>query len=184
MIASSRTTAGARSANGNSPGTRGACRLVAGTPSSGAARDTAPASIAQPEHTGTIGHATTPRPGTARTWDGEQPWLGHGPPIPGATMRDVLAVIDRVSDLCGPESNPRALPIVDFPSAEAALTAASQRVAQALWENRQDAPHAGGSVDAIDLLLELTEIQGRLREASLAQRIAAFASVHDALGRL
>src|SRR5215831_12566612 len=101
MIASSRTTAGARFA----------CRVVAGTPGSGAARDTAPASIAQPERTGTIGHAATPRPDTA--WDGEQPWLGHGPPIPGANMRDVLAVLDRVSDLCGPEGNPRALPIVD-----------------------------------------------------------------------
>jgi DNA-binding CsgD family transcriptional regulator len=99
-------------------------------------------------------------------------------------MCDVLAVIDRVSDLCGPEANPWALPIVDFPSAEAALTAASERVAQALGEDRQDAPHAGGSVDAIDILLELKEIQGRLREASLAQRIAALASVHDALGRL
>ena len=126
MIASSRTTVGPRSANGNSPGTRGACRLVAGTPGSGAACDTAPVSIAQPERTGTIGPAATPRPDTA--WDGEQPWLGHGPPVPGANMRDVLAVLDRVSDVCGPEGNPRALPIVDFPSAEATLTAASQRV--------------------------------------------------------
>src|SRR5215472_3941703 len=182
MIASSRTTAGARSANGNSHGTRGACQLVAGTPGSGAARDTAPASITQPERTGTIGHAATPRPDTA--WDGEQPWLGHGPPIPGVTMRDVLAVLDRVSDLCGPEGNPRALPIVDFPSAEATLTAASQRVTQALWEDRQDAPLAWGSAGMIDLLLELKETQGRLREARLAQRIAAFASVQDALGRL
>ena len=149
-------TGGCAATNSNRPGTRGARRLVARTLS----------------------------PDTARTRDGEQPWLGRGPRISSATMGDVLAAIDRVSDLCGPEANPRALPIVDFPSAEAALTAASQRVAQALWENRQDAPHAGGSVDAIDLLLELKEIQGRLREASLAQRIAAFASVHDALGRL
>ena len=68
-------------------------------------------------------------------------------------MRDVLAVIDRVSDLCGPEGNPQALPMVDFPSAEAALTTASQRVTQALWEDRQDAPLARGSADMIDLLL-------------------------------
>jgi len=99
-------------------------------------------------------------------------------------MRDVLAVIDRVSDLCGPESNPRALPIVDFPSADAALTTAAQRVTQALWEDRQDAPLACGSPDMIDLLLELKETQGRLREARLAQRVAAVAGVHDALGRL
>jgi hypothetical protein len=166
MIASSRTTAGARSANGNSHGTRGACRLVAGTPGPGAARDTAPASITQPERTGTIEHAATPRPDTA--WDGEQPWLGHGPPIPGANMRDVLAVLDRMNDLCGPEGNPRALPIVDFPSAEATLTAASQRVTRALWEDRQDAPLACGSAGMIGLLLELKETQGRLREARLA----------------
>jgi len=182
MIASSRTTVGPRSANGNSPGTRGACRLVAGTPGSRAARDTPPASITQPERTGTIGHAATPRPDTA--WDGEQPWLGHGPPIPGANMRDVLAVLDRVSDVCGPEGNPRALPIVDFPSAEATLTAASQRVTQALWEDRQDAPIACGSAGMIGLLLELKETQGRLREARLAQRVSALAGVHDALGRL
>jgi DNA-binding CsgD family transcriptional regulator len=184
MITNPRTTAGARSANsanaeywiaapapstasgigvgtgatanGNPPCTRSARLLVAMTSSSGA----------------------------ARTWDGEQPWLGHGPQIPSATMRDVLAVIDRVSDLCGPAGNPRALPIVDFPSAEAALTAASQRVTQALWGDRQDAQHASGSVDVIDLLLELKETVGRLREARLAQRIAALASVHDALGRL
>ena len=182
MIASSRTTAGARSANGNSHGTRGACRLVAGTPGPGAARDTAPAGITQPERTGTIGPATTPRPDTP--WGGEQPWLGHGPPIPGVTMRDVLAVLDRVSDLCGPEGDPRALPIVDFPSAEATLTAASQRVTQALWEDRQDAPIACGSAGMIGLLLELKETQGRLREARLAQRVSALAGVHDALGRL
>ena len=99
-------------------------------------------------------------------------------------MRDLLAVLDRVSDLCGPQGHPRALPIVDFPSAEATLTAASQRVTQALWEERQDAPRAWGSAGLIDLLLQLKETQGRLREARLAQRIAAFASVQEALGRL
>jgi LuxR family transcriptional regulator, regulator of acetate metabolism len=141
-------------------------------------------SIAQPEHGDTIGPAVRPRSETARTGDGEQPWLGHGPRIPGASTRDVLAVTGRVSDLCGPQGTPRALPIVDFPSAEAALAAASQRVTQALREDRQDAPPAPGSAGMIDLLLELKETQGRLREARLAQRVAAFASVHDALGRL
>ena len=183
MIANSRTAADARSANGNSPGAGSACRLVARTRSSGAARNTASPGIAQPEHADTIGQAVMPRSETARTWDGEQPWLGHGPPIPSANMREVLAVIDRVSDLCGPQGNPRALPIVDFPSAEAALTAAS-RVTQAVWEDGQDAPLAWGSADTVGLLLELKETQGRLREARLAQRIAAFASVHNALGRL
>jgi DNA-binding CsgD family transcriptional regulator len=99
-------------------------------------------------------------------------------------MRDVLAVIDRVSDLCGPEGNPRALPVVDFPSADAALTTASQRVTEALWEDRQDGPSVWDSAGMIDLLLELKETQGRLREARLAQRVAAVAGVHDALGRL
>ena len=171
-------------ANGNSPGTSRARRLAARTRGSGAARNTASAGIARPERADTIGQAATPRSETARTWDGEQPWLGHGPPIPSANMRDVLAVLGRVSDLCGPGCTPRALPIVDFPSAEAALTAASQRVTQALREDRQDAPPAWGSAGMIDLLLELKETQGRLREARLAQRVAALASVHDALGRL
>ena len=184
MIANSLITADACSANGNSPGTGSARRLMARTRSSGAARNTASASVAQPEHGDMIGQAATPRSETARTWDGERPWLGHGPGIPGANMRDVLALIDRVSDLCGPEGNPRALPIVDFPSAEAALTAASQRVTQAVWEDGQDAPLAWDSAGTIDLLLELKETQGRLREVRLAQRVAAFASVHDTLGRL
>jgi len=184
MIANSLITADACSANGNSPGTGSARRLMARTRSSGAARNTASASVAQPEHGDMIGQAATPRSETARTWDGERPWLGHGPGIPGANMRDVLALIDRVSDLCGPEGNPRALPIVDFPSAEAALTAASQRVTQAVWEDGQDAPLAWDSAGTIDLLLELKETQGRLREVRLAQRVAAFASVQDALGRL
>jgi LuxR family transcriptional regulator, regulator of acetate metabolism len=156
MIANSLTTAAARSANGNSAGTGSAGRPVARARGSE----------------------------TVRTWDGEQPWLGHGPPIPGANMREVLAVIDQVSDLCGPQGNPQALPIVDFPSAEAALIAASQRVTQALWVDRQDALLAWGSADTIGLLLKLKETQGRLREARLAQRVAALASVHDALGRL
>jgi DNA-binding CsgD family transcriptional regulator len=99
-------------------------------------------------------------------------------------MRDVLAVLDRVNDLRGPEGNPRTLSAVDFPSSDAALTTASQRVTEALWEDRQDAPLTYGSAGMIDLLLELKETQGRLREARLAQRVAAVASVHDALGRL
>jgi len=101
MIANSRTTADAQPASG-------ACRLAACTGSSGAARNTASTSIALSEHAGMIRRAATPPSETARTWDGEQPWLGHGPPIPSATMRDVLAVIDRVSDLCGPHGNPQA----------------------------------------------------------------------------
>jgi LuxR family transcriptional regulator, regulator of acetate metabolism len=134
---------------------------------------------------GRRGTANGSAPGTcSATWDDEQPWLVHGPPIPSANMRDILAVLGRVSDLSGPGCTPGDLPIVDFPSAEAALTAASQRVAQAVWEDGLDAPLAWGSADTIALLLELKETQGRLREARLAQRIAAFASVHDALGRL
>ena len=171
-------------ANSNPSVARGALRLVARMRSPGAARNTALRTIAQPEHADTTGQAARPRSETARPGDGEQPWLGHGPPIPSATMHVVLAVVDRVSDLCGPQGNLRALSIADFPSAEAALTAASQRLTRALWEDRQDAPHAGGSADMVDLLLELKETQGRLREARLAQRIAALASVNDALGRL
>src|SRR6516162_6760476 len=110
MIADSRTRADTRSASG-------ACQLVALTGSSGLARDTAAASIAQPERTGTIRPAATPRPDTAR--DGQQPWLGHGPPIPGANTRDVLAVLERRSGGWGPADNAAVMPIVEFPSAEA-----------------------------------------------------------------
>ena len=183
-MTATRTTADTRSANS----ARGGRGMAAPAPSTAAGAGTGGCVATNSNRPGTSGArrlvARTLSSETARTWDGEQPWLGRGPRISSATMCDVLAVIDRVSDLCGPEANRQALPIVDFPSAEAALTAASQRVAQALWEDRQDAPHAGGSVDAIDILLELKEIQGTLREANLVQRVATLASVHDALGRL
>ena len=179
MIANSRTTAGVRAGNGASAGYLMAVPAPStasgvGTGSGGAANSNPPVTCGARRLV-----ARTPSSGTARTWDDEHPWLGHGPQIPSAAMRDVLAVLDRVSDLYVPE-----LPIVDFPSAEAALTAASQRVTQALWGDRQDAPLAWGSAEKVDLLLELKDTQGRLREARLAQRIAAFASVQDALGRL
>ena len=128
--------------------------------------------------------AVMPQSGNACTWGSEDPWIGHGPRIPSVNLLDVLAAIDRVSDLCGPEGNPDALPIVDFPSAEAALAAASRRVGEALREARRDAPLGLGSADIIDLLLALAQTQGRLREARLAQRIASYASVQNALGRL
>src|ERR1700745_3504975 len=179
MIANSRTTAGVRSANGASAG----YLMVVPPPSTASgvgAGGGGPANSTPPVTRGARRLvARTPSSETARTWDGEHPWLGHGPQIPSATMRDVLAVLDRVSDMCVPE-----LPIVDFPSAEATLTAASQRVTQALWEDRQDAPLAWGSAGTIDLLLDLKETHGRLPEARLAQRVAAFASVQNALGRL
>jgi LuxR family transcriptional regulator, regulator of acetate metabolism len=183
MIANSRTKADARAASGASAG-----YLMAVPAPSTASRAGLGAGGTADSSPVTRGArclaARTPSSETARTWDGEQPWLGHGPGILSATMRDIRAVLDRVSDLCGPEGNPRALPIVDFPSADAALTAASQRVTEALWEDRQDAPLARGSAETVGLLLELKETQGRLREARLAQRIAASASVQDALGRL
>src|SRR6266568_1170106 len=179
MIANPRTTAAVRSANGASAGYLMA--VPAPSTASGVGAGSGGTANSSPPVTRGARRlvARTSSPETARTWDGEHTWLGHGPQIPSATMRDVLAVLDRVSDLCVPE-----LPIADFPSAEAALTAASQHVTQALWEDRQDAPLAWGSADTVDLLLELKDTQGRLREARLAQRNAAFASVQDALGRL
>jgi DNA-binding CsgD family transcriptional regulator len=124
-----------------------------------------------------------PRSANAGTWDGEEPWLGHGPRIPSVDLLDVLAVIERVSDLCGPDRS-QTLPIVDFPSAKAALATASQRVSRALREDRRDAPLASDCADVIDLLLELKETEGRIREARLAQHIATLARVQEALGRL
>jgi len=128
--------------------------------------------------------AVVPRSETAYTWDGEEPWLDHGPRLPSVDLLDVLAVINRVSDLCGPEGTPQTLPIVDCPSAEAALATAAQRVSRALREGRRDAPLASDCADMIDLLLGLEETRRRLREAGLAQRIATLASVQEALGRL
>jgi len=131
-----------------------------------------------------MGQAAICRSDNACTWDGEEPWLGHGPVIPSVNLLEVLAVIDRVSDLAGLDGTPQTLPIVDFPSAEAALAAASQRVSRALREDRRDAPVASDSADMIDLLLELKETEGRIREARLVQRIATRAKVQEALGRL
>ena len=131
-----------------------------------------------------MGQAVMPLSESARTRDGEAVWLGHGPPVPRVNLLDVLAVIDRVSDLCGREGAAQTMPIVDFPSAEAALATASQRVSQALREDRRDAPLASDSADMIDLLIELKETQGELRQTRLAQRIATLARAQEALGRL
>src|SRR5579859_4332102 len=129
MIANSRTKADARAASGASAGYLTA--VPAPSTASGAGADAGGTAHSSPPAARRLA-GRTPSFETVRTWDGEQPWLGHGPPILSATVRDVLAVLDHVSDLCGPQGNPRALAIVDFPSAEAALTAASQRVTQAL----------------------------------------------------
>src|SRR6201984_3625166 len=149
MIANSRTTAGVRSANGASAGYLMA--VPAPSTASGVGAGSGGTANSNPPVTRGARRlvARTPSSETARTGDGEHPWLGHGPQIPSATMRDVLAALDRVSEMCGPEGNPRALPIVDFPSAEAALTAASQHVTQALWEDGQDAPRVRGSAETV-----------------------------------
>ena len=73
-----------------------------------------------------------PRSQRARARDAAEPWLGRGPRIPDASVREILAVAGRVRELLGSD--------VDFPdpatmhlrSAEAALTTASGRLAEVL----------------------------------------------------
>src|SRR5438094_203195 len=49
---------------------------------------------------------------------------------------------------------------------------------------RRDAPAHTGNGDGIELLLEFTNVRGRLREAQSLQRIAALSRVQESLARL
>src|SRR5260370_21759130 len=103
MIANSRTTAGARSASGASAGDLTAVPAPSTASGVGAGSGGTAHSIPPGIRGARRLVARTPRSETACTLDGEQPWLGHGPPIPRATLRDVLAVPDRGSALGVPE---------------------------------------------------------------------------------
>ena len=124
-----------------------------------------------------------PRSERARARDAAEPWLGHGPRIPGANVREILAVAGRVRELLGPDVDIPDPATAHLGSAEAALTAASERLAEVL-RGRRDAPAHTGNGDGIELLLELTSVRDRLREAQSLQRIAALSRVQESLARL
>jgi DNA-binding CsgD family transcriptional regulator len=124
-----------------------------------------------------------PRSERARARDAAEPWLGHGPRIPDASLREILAVAGRVRELLGPDVDIPDPATTHLRSAEAALTAASGRLAEVL-RGRRDAPAHTGNGDGIELLLELTNVRDRLREAQSLQRIAALSRVQESLARL
>jgi LuxR family transcriptional regulator, regulator of acetate metabolism len=124
-----------------------------------------------------------PRSQRARARDAIEPWLGHGPRIPDASAREILAVAGRVRELLGPDVDIPDPATMHLRSAEAALTAASGRLAEVL-RRRHDAPAHTGNGDGIELLLELTNVRDRLREAQSLQRIAALSRVQESLARL
>jgi LuxR family transcriptional regulator, regulator of acetate metabolism len=119
----------------------------------------------------------------ARARDAGEPWLGHGPRIPDANLCEILAVTGRVRELLGPDADIPEPATVHLGSAEAALTAASEGLAEVL-RGRRAAPAHMGSGDGIELLLELAGVRDRLREARSRQRMAALARVQESLARL
>ena len=112
-----------------------------------------------------------PRLERARARDATEPWLGYGPRVPDANVREIVAVAGRVRELLGPDVDIPDPAAIDLRSAEAALTAASERLAEML-RGRCDAPAHTGNGDGIELLLELTNIRDRLREAQSLQRLS------------
>ena len=116
-----------------------------------------------------------------RARDAAEPWLGHGPRIPDANVREILAVAGRVRELLGPDVDIPDRATTHLRSAEAALTAASERLAEVL-RGRCDAPAHTGNGDGIELLLELASVRDRLREAQSLQRIAALSLRMDEPG--
>jgi DNA-binding CsgD family transcriptional regulator len=124
-----------------------------------------------------------PRPGRARARETAEPWLGYGPRIPDATVCEILAVAGRVRKLLGPDVDIPDPATIHLRSAQAALTAASERLAEML-RDRRAAPAHTGSGNGIELLLELTSVRDRLREAQSLQRIAALSRVQESLARL
>ena len=73
-----------------------------------------------------------PRSERARARDAAEPWLGDGPRIPDANLCEILAVAGRVRELLGPDVDIPDPATIDLRSAEVALTAASERLAQVL----------------------------------------------------
>jgi DNA-binding CsgD family transcriptional regulator/GAF domain-containing protein len=124
-----------------------------------------------------------PRTERARACDAAEPWFGHGPRIPDADWCEILAVAERVRKLVGPDVDVPDPTTIYFGSAEAALTVASERLAEVL-RGRRDAPAHTGRGDGIELLLKLIDIRDRLREARSLQRIAALSRVQESLARL
>src|SRR6266568_2736435 len=124
-----------------------------------------------------------PRSERARARDAAEPWLGHGPRIPDVNLYEILAVAGRVSELLGPDMDIPDPATIHLRSAEAALTAASERLAEVLRDRGNAPAHTGGG-DGIELLLELTNVRDRLREARSLQRIAALSRVQESLARL
>jgi len=124
-----------------------------------------------------------PRSERARARDAAEPWLGHGPRIPDVNLYEILAVAGRVSELLGPDMDIPDPATIHLRSAEAALTAASGRLAEVLRDRGNAPAHTGGG-DGIELLLELTNVRDRLREARSLQRIAALSRVQESLARL
>jgi hypothetical protein len=108
----------------------------------------------------------------ARARDAAEPWLGQGPRIPDANVREILAVAERARKLVGPDVDVPDPATIHLGSAEAALTAASDRLAEVLRGRREALAHTG-SGDGIEVLLELIDIRDRLREARSVQRAAA-----------
>ncbi len=124
-----------------------------------------------------------PRSERARACDAAEPWLGNGPRILDANLCEILAVAGRVRELLGADVDLPDPATIDLRSAEAALTAASERLAEVL-RGRRDAPAHTGSGDVIELLLKLADTRDRLREARSLQRIAALSRVQESLARL
>ena len=124
-----------------------------------------------------------PRSERARARDAAEPWLGHGPRIPDANLCEILAVAGRVRELLGPDVDIPDPATIHLRSVEAALTAASERLAEVL-RDRRDTPAHTASGDGIELLLELAKVRDRLRDAQSLQRIAALSRVQESLARL
>jgi DNA-binding CsgD family transcriptional regulator/GAF domain-containing protein len=124
-----------------------------------------------------------PRSERVRARDAGEPWLGYGPPIPDANLCEIRTVVERVRELLGPDVDVPDPATIHLRSAEEALTAASERLADVL-RGRRDAPAHTGSGDGIEVLLELTDVRDRLREARSRQRIAALSRVQESLARL
>src|SRR4029077_2189780 len=103
-----------------------------------------------------------PRSERARARDAAEPWLGHGPRLPDANVREILAVAGRVRELLGPDVDIRDPGTTHLGSTQVALTAASERLAEVL-KGRCDAPAHTGNGDGIELLLELANVRDRLR---------------------
>lgn len=117
-----------------------------------------------------------------RAHDPGDAWAVHGPLLPDRTLREVRQVLDAAGALlAGP---PAVAPILDYPSASAALAEVWRLVTRAVRGDHRAAERVCTADDLWDLLDRISQAESALCDTRTAQRERAMHHVVRALDRL